>query len=279
MTAFTKIDLSTLPFPNVTAEQNFDEILQEITTNFKQDNLDLADIVAFESDPMTAQHQALAYRVFIKQRGDNAAAKAVLLAFSSGGNLDHLAALIPLTRFDGESDDDFRARIQLAPESFSTAGSKGSYISIAVNADPSVKDAFVLSPSPGVVELYILPDVDNVTPELLQILDDRFDDDTRSMNDDLRILAFEDIHSIINAHLTLLPGPGGALVLSAARAALDAYLLSRRGFGRKIYVSGILSALFVSGVESVNLISPAADIFPQTTEVVVFDTITIEEAA
>jgi phage-related baseplate assembly protein len=57
---------------------------------------------------------------------------------------------------DIESNDNYRARIQLAPESFSTAGPEGAYIYWAKTADINIQDVSVTSPTPGNVNVYTL---------------------------------------------------------------------------------------------------------------------------
>lgn len=52
---------------------------------------------------------------------------------------------------DIEDDEDLRQRIRLSPSSRSTAGPKNSYKYFAISADADVADAYVDSPSPGVV--------------------------------------------------------------------------------------------------------------------------------
>ena len=47
---------------------------------------------------------------------------------------------------DTENDENFRERIQLAPESFSNAGSKGAYIYYARSANSDISDCAVLGP-------------------------------------------------------------------------------------------------------------------------------------
>lgn len=54
---------------------------------------------------------------------------------------------------DVESDDNYRARLQLLPESFSTAGPEGAYIFWAKSADSTIVDVAVDSPSAGVVRI------------------------------------------------------------------------------------------------------------------------------
>lgn len=57
---------------------------------------------------------------------------------------------------DAESNDNYRARIQLLPESFSTAGPEGAYIFWAKTADSSIADVYPDSPSPCVVMITVL---------------------------------------------------------------------------------------------------------------------------
>lgn len=57
---------------------------------------------------------------------------------------------------DIESDDRYKERCRLSQETASTAGPDDAYISFAKEAHPSVCDAKVISPSPGVVKIIIL---------------------------------------------------------------------------------------------------------------------------
>ncbi|RNB63310.1 baseplate J/gp47 family protein [Brevibacillus centrosporus] len=54
---------------------------------------------------------------------------------------------------DRESDDAYRERIHIAPESFSTAGPEGAYEYFAMSASPLIVDVSVRETSPGVVEI------------------------------------------------------------------------------------------------------------------------------
>jgi len=57
---------------------------------------------------------------------------------------------------DKESLESFRARIQMAPESYSTAGPYGAYKFWAKTASQSIIDVQVETPSPGVVDVVVL---------------------------------------------------------------------------------------------------------------------------
>jgi phage-related baseplate assembly protein len=57
---------------------------------------------------------------------------------------------------DQESLEDYRRRIQEAPESFSTAGPEGAYAFWAKSASQSIADVAVVSPQPGMVDIRVL---------------------------------------------------------------------------------------------------------------------------
>ncbi|WP_235424816.1 baseplate J/gp47 family protein [Vibrio vulnificus] len=69
-----------------------------------------------------------------------------MVAFSGGANLQHLGAARPVEKYDTETDEQYRRRVQMAPEGFSTAGPDGAYIFHALNAHEDVLDAFPLNP-------------------------------------------------------------------------------------------------------------------------------------
>ncbi|MBL4766648.1 MAG: aromatic amino acid lyase, partial [Rhodobacteraceae bacterium] len=89
-----------------------------------------------------------------------------MVAYAVAADLDNLAALIPLLRNEGESDTDFRVRVQLAPEGFSVAGPRGAYEFHARSADPAVLDVAIDTydeanvapgaPTLGEVHVYVL---------------------------------------------------------------------------------------------------------------------------
>jgi phage-related baseplate assembly protein len=64
-----------------------------------------------------------------------------------------------------ETDAHLRGRIQAAPNQFSAAGPAGAYQFFALGADPSIIDVSVISPSPGVVNVYILSGPITTQPE------------------------------------------------------------------------------------------------------------------
>lgn len=278
MSGFTAIDLENLPFPDVIEALDFETILDEMIVDLSARAPDMAATLQLESDPNRKQLETFAYRELRLRQRVNEAAKNMMLAYARTTNLDNAAAFYEVERQlitpadpDAyppveavyESDDDFRRRTQLSVEGHSTAGPTGSYKFHALSASPTVADADVYSPTPGQVEVTILStDGDGTADEALletvyNALNDEF---IRPLNDEVFVNAASIVNYSIVATLTFFDGPDRAVVLAAAQAAADAYVLQQHKMGMDITVSGIHAALHQSGVQNVNLTSPAADI-------------------
>ena len=211
-------------------------------------------------------------------------AKAVMLAYSTGEDLDQIGAnfntprlviapadesTIPPTPAVMEADEDYRLRLQDAFEGMSTAGSAGSYRFHARSADGRVADVTAISPSPANVTVTVLSrDGDGTaSPELLQVVRDALnDEDVRPVADRVIVQAAKITRYGIDATLFLYPGPEVAPILTEAKQRLQNYVLTMRRLGRSIRRSGIIAALTVEGVERVEVAQPVADIVLDKTQ-------------
>jgi phage-related baseplate assembly protein len=86
----------------------------------------------------------------------NDSAKACMLAYAVGEDLDQFAANNGVERLTDESDERLRRRAQLAFEGQTVAGPRGSYVFHALSADVRVLDAKPLTPVPGTVRVVVL---------------------------------------------------------------------------------------------------------------------------
>ncbi|MCP3942238.1 MAG: baseplate assembly protein, partial [Desulfobacteraceae bacterium] len=218
MNAFTDIDLSQLPAPKVVEELSFEVILEECKTDFLERYPDAVAELDLESDPVVKLLETVAYRELNLRQRVNDAARAVMLAFSLDEDLDHLAAIIPLERkiLDPgdpdavppvaptmESNDEFRKRIQMAPEGFSTAGPDGAYIFHATSVT-DCRDASVESPNPGQVVVNILGYDGDGTPtqsllnEVDAVLAEKF---VRPLTDEVIVQGAQILSYIVDAKL------------------------------------------------------------------------------
>lgn len=112
------------------------------------------DVGALEFDPIKINQEASAYFETLVRDRVNQACRAVTLAFAVGGNLDAIASRYPggIPRIANESDDAYRTRTWLSPNTLSPNGLYESYVFFgftgAALAGTPLRDCQVLS-SPG----------------------------------------------------------------------------------------------------------------------------------
>lgn len=166
MSRFDNVDLSRLPPPNIIEPLDFETILAEdkaLYASFYPEHT--ADL---ESDPVIKVLELLAFKEVNLRGRVNDAARAMMLAFATGEDLDQIAArygverqtidpgdpdAVPPVPPTKETDAAFLRRVQLAPEALSVAGSRGGYIFHGLSAGETPASVDVLSPEPGTVTI------------------------------------------------------------------------------------------------------------------------------
>ncbi|MDR0182406.1 baseplate assembly protein [Lysobacter arvi] len=274
----TAVDLSRLPVPDIVEQVSYERNLAELTADFK--SRCIARGVAFdalvESDPAMILLQVYAYRVTLLRQDFNDRLKSVLLAYATGTMLDHLGALMGVTRLQldagdpsrgiaptFENDGDFRRRIVLAPESYSVAGPEGAYLFHTLSADPRVLDASIDSPRPGEVVVSVLSRTGDgiAPPDLLAAVNAALSaENVRPLDDEVSVIPATLVPYQIRATIYCLDGPDAAVVRAESRRRLDAYVESVHMLGRDVTLSGLYAALHSEGVQRVELHEPKANI-------------------
>nr|WP_314469827.1 baseplate J/gp47 family protein [uncultured Sphingomonas sp.] len=271
----TNLDLSRLAAPVFVEQLPFEVILAQMIAEVQARHP--AFDATVDSDPAVKVLQVASYREMLIRQAFQDGASQLLVAYASGSRLDHLGALVGVSRLELtpadpqtgaaatlESDDAFRARIVLAPESFTSAGPELAYVSHAKRASGDVLDASATSPAPGKVLVSVLSRIGDGTAsaELIEAVDAIVTDNAiRPLGDDVTTASADIVGFAVTASLVTFAGPDMTIVLAAARAALDAYLAANRKLGRTITRSGIIAALSVEGVHRVDLTDPAADVY------------------
>ncbi len=258
---FTAIDLSKLPAPKVIEELSYETIFQDILSDFLEKNPTYSTLL--ESDPAMIMLEVCAYRELLLRNRINEAAKATMLAYATGSDLENLGAPLGVQKLEGESDDQLRQRIQLAPEAFTNAGSVGAYTFHALSASSDIKSVSVKSPNPGEVLVTILSKTGNgvASEELIDaVLEKLSEEDVRPLTDQVSVQSAEIVNYSVEAVITVYSGPSSAVVETEARAALDKFLDERHAIEKLVAVSGIYDALHVDGVKKVQLIHPTSDV-------------------
>ena len=285
MSIFQRIDLSLLPQPQVVEQISYEQILSELKAELISRDPQLTEVLALESEPLVKLLQVYAFREMRSRQRENQKAISLMLAFATCSDLDQLGANygVPRLLLDSgnpaaippvpptyESDDNFKRRIQLSFEAFTTAGSEASYIFHGLSADGQVADISALSPTPGVVAIYVLARTGNGQADihLLTKVENALSAKTvRPLTDQVNVYSVEVVDFVISAELILFNGPDSALVLANAQTELDNYLAASRSNGLDITISGLHHALHQQGVQRVNLISPSSDIVIQRHQV------------
>lgn len=276
---FTAVDLSRLPAPTIIEPLDFDTIFADLVARHR---VEMPDFDARASDPLTKALRLFAYEIQSLRQRVNDAARAVMPAYAIGADLDNIAALFGVTRFEitpadpilnipavMEPDAEFRRRMVLAPEGYSVAGPEGAYIFHALSADADVLDASATSPNPGEVLVSVLARQGDGTapaPLLAAVAGFVSDESRRPLTDFVTVQSAQIRPYAINATLTTFSGPDGGVVLAAAEASLDAYVEGTHRLGRDVTRSAIFAALHVEGVQNVVLHAPAADLIVSRTQ-------------
>lgn len=275
---FTAIELDKLPVPDVIETIDYETILGELTADLIARDPDMEDTLALESEPALKILQVAAYRETLLRQRINEAAKAVMLAYAQDSDLDNLGAFYEVERLlldagdpdalppiaaTYESNEDYRRRIQLSLEGFSTAGPEGAYVFHALSADGQVLDASATSPSPGEVLVSVLSRVGDgiADTDLLTAVETTLsDEDVRPLTDHVQVQSAEIIGYQVIGTLYFYSGPDRTVVMQTAQDALNTYVANQHRMGRDVSLSGIYAALHQPGVQRVELDAPTGDI-------------------
>ena len=274
--AYTKVDLSQLAPPNVVEALDFESIFASMLADLRARDPSFTALV--ESDPAYKILEVAAYRELLVRQRVNDSAKAVMVAYATGADLDQIAAnydvarlliapaddtTIPPTAAVYESDDEFRVRIILSLEGYTSAGSRGSYIFHALSASGDCKDVAVESLTPGTVNVAVLSRTGTgaaPTQTIANVVEALNAEVVRPLCDTVVVTSASVVNYSITASLTVFPGTGQAEVLAAATAAVQAYADAQHRLGYDITRSGIYAALHQPGVQNVTITAPASDI-------------------
>lgn len=162
---------------------------------------------------------------------------------------------------DNESDNDYRGRILIAPEEYSSAGPEGAYISQAKKASTLIQDISVTSPSPGDVEICVLlkngdiPGVD-ILDLVHQACNAR---NVRPLTDNVTVIAPKVVNYAIGiTYYIAADRQANALAIQAAvnQAVADFVLWQKTKLGRDINPSELISLIMQAGAKRVVVSAP-----------------------
>lgn len=277
------IDLSQLPPPEVVESLDFESLYQELLAAFRA-AMGEGWNAELESDPVLKLLELAAYRELLLRARINDAARAVMLAYATGSDLDQLAAgynvarlviqpadptAVPPLEAVLESDDSLRNRTQLAFDQLSVAGPRNAYVAFALGADGRIADVSATSPAPCEALISVLSREgdgtagDDILDAVRSVLSD---EDVRPVGDRVTVQSASIVEYAVEAVLYIYPGPEAELIQQAAEGSLQNYIAAQRRLGRDIRRSALFAALHVEGVQRVELAQPAADVVLDPTQ-------------
>ena len=253
-------DLASLPTPAVIETLSFEMIFSELQTEFQSRYPDYSALLA--SDPAVKLLEVAAYREVLLRNRINTAAKASLLAFATGSDLDHLAAFYGVTRLMDEADEALRLRTRQRIIGFANAGGAAHYRYWALSASPEVADVEVDSPEPGRVRISVLAkgEADTVPDAVLDAVRAVvLRDDIRVLTDTVEVVPAELIPVTVTARIWLYPDTPMA-AFDAIGARFKEALAAQSGLGWDLTPSWVIGELQRPGVHKVELLAPTTDI-------------------
>ena len=277
---------ATLPDPQIIEEISYEAILGALKTDaiarFAAAGVTY-DLGNLETDPVMIVLQAVAFRDTLLRARINDAAKANLVKFAQGSDLDHLAGFYDVTRLVGELDEPLRDRVILAIQGRSPGGSEFHYESAAKRADVRIADvaAYRETDAPRLhIAVYSsdnggVPDqamLDAVTAEINK-------PEVRLLNDtDIVIEAAITQNAVdISADVWLLPD-APIEVFDALEQSLRDSWTAEAGIGFDLDPSWLTAKLHVSGVKKVVNLVPGAAVVAGPNEALALGTINLTMA-
>ena len=285
MSSLSASQLLDLPPPLAVEELNAEAIIAEIKLALVTLDPELAEALSLESEPIVKLVEVMEFRELLLRQRINESVRAGLLAHAIGSDLDNLGAFFAVSRnvvIAGdasarppipavlEADDDFRVRIMLAIDGFSVAGPVDAYRYHALSASGLVKDVRIYSPMPGIVSVTVMSNDGNGEPssDLVDLVEVALNaDNIRPLTDSVVVMGCVAVNYTVEAVLSVYPGRVPEVVASDAQNALEAYIEEVRLLGYNVPRSGLIRALHQPGVQSVDLVSPAAELVIDPDEV------------
>lgn len=281
------LDLSALPEPQIIETLTYDAIVARNKAMFQ--NLWAAarvsnpalpdyDVSMLETDPVVILIEALSYQELLLRGRANDVARANLLSFATGANLDQLGSDHGLTRLAGELDFALRERIVLSDQGRSTAGPAEWYALHARSASPLVKDVRVYRSGTGPELTVAILSTDNggvPSPSLLALVTAAVTaENVRSVNDVITVASAVQVTVNVAAEIWLLPDTPLA-VFDGLEAALRASLTLEGGIGFDLNRSWLLARLSPAGVSRVELAAPVDNVVMAANSAAALGTITL----
>lgn len=272
------VDLSQLTPPDIIETVDYEEILARKKAEFVAKYPEFANVIELESEPAVKILEAGAYQELLLRARYNQEARELLLATATGTNLDHIgityynseqrllviagdAEATPPTVDIFETDDEYRYRLSLQPESYSVAGPRDAFVYHALSASGEVKDAQPVSPQGGSTDVYVLSRLGNGAPsaELIDTVNAALNvEKVRPLSEEVIVKSATIVEYTIDVDIVLYPGATGEIAVNNAQEKLEKYTDDFHRLKADINEASIKGQVYSSGIKNIIVNSPAA---------------------
>ena len=239
-----------MQLPDIIEEIDY-ETLQSDTLEFLK-GLTVLETEFLESDPVMLVVESLLYREMLLRARINESLRASYLLTATGGNLDVIAYGYGVERLADESDERLRERCLLSLSRFSTAGAEDTYIYWAKTVSAQIKEATVLNPGAGAVEIVYHSDEDHTDA----ILATCSSDDVRPLSDQVSVTKATVKSKELYLTVELMDGYD---IITVRNNITEAFGSLPLGIGDDLTLAQILHTAHVDGVYKVTETSENGD--------------------
>ena len=228
------------------------------------------DVEELEFDPIKINQEACSYFELLLRDRVNQAARSITLAYAIGTDLDAIASRYPggVPRQEGESDDRYRRRIWLSPNTLSPHGTAEAYEFWALTAVPELRDVTALRSVmhdyyPTILITCLANIVNEPSPTMEQLVF------VRSYIQSLSRMGLTDVISVnppkikeieYTIDVYLFPGPAPDQTIQRIIINLQRLIDSQYWLGHDHTHTAIHAACALSGVHHIDIVSPTEDV-------------------
>lgn len=179
---------------------------------------------------------------------------------------DYYSECVNITESDGGSnvpdDEEYYELMRASMDAYSCAGARGGYIYFAKKVSTEIADVLAISPTPGIVKLYVLMNGGELAGEEIKngVLAACSADEVRPLTDQVFVEDAEIVrYDVAFTYYTQTGGTGSAADIAAAvQMAVDEFNTWQCAkLGRDINPSRLINLLMQTGIKRVELTAPA----------------------
>jgi len=243
------------------------------------------DVEELEFDPIKINQEACAFFELLLRDRVNQAARSITLAYAIGTDLDAIASRYPggVPRLPDESDDRYRRRIWLSPNTLSPHGTAEAYEFWALTAGPYLRDVTAIRSVmhdyyPTILITCLMDSVANPKPSDEQLVGIRLYIENLSRQGLTDVISVNPpkVHQIeYNVAVWLYPGAVQDQILRRIDASLQALVMDQYWLGHDHSLTAIHAACQMGGVHHVDVLSPEENVKVPADWVIVVTKITV----